>query len=205
MTVKRRAEVTVADLQAVVQFVMEASKGGNDPGRLLITATRELVKSGAPPAVLRVLSQMMAIVTFRREIEKRKDEKKLALLRAQLALVADDTPSEQIFPLADLYNDLRRGSGKKPRRIGLRNALTVFSAAVTILKKGRTVDAAIAEIATPNGLNRKQIKNFRDRLNRGLAKPSDEFGYRHALAYMEGMTRAELISHVAQVAKQYCT
>jgi hypothetical protein len=185
--------------------VKEASKGGNDPHRLALTTTRELVKSGAPSAVLRGLSQMLALITIQREIEKCTDEKQLALLRAQFALVEADTPPEKIFPLANLRNDLRRGRGNKRRELGLRSTLAIFSAAVTILKKGRTVDVAIAEIATPNGINRKQLKNFRNRLNRGRANSGDVFAYRYALAYMEGMTRVELISHIARVAERFCT
>jgi hypothetical protein len=170
---------------------------------LALTTTRELVKSGAPSAVLRGLSQMLALITIQREIEKCTDEK--PLLRAQFALVEADTPPEQIFPLANLRNDLRRGRGNERRELGLRSTLAIFSAAVTILKKGRTVDVAIAEIATPNGINRKQLKNFRNRLNRGRANSGDVFAYRYALAYMEGMTRVELISHVARVAERFCT
>ena len=131
------------------------------------------------------------------------DEKQLALLNAQISLIASGTPPEEIFPLADLYNDLQGRNGKRLRRMGLRTTLAVFSAAVTILRKGRAVDAIIAEIATPNGLSRKEIKNFRDRLNRGLASPSAVGVYREALAYMGRMTETEIRDHLANVARSF--
>jgi hypothetical protein len=39
------------------------------------------------------------------------------------------------------------------------------------------VDDVIAEVATPNGIDRKDLKNFRNRLNRGRAHWRDENAY----------------------------
>jgi hypothetical protein len=202
--VERRTELNAADAEAITKFLEKVFAGG-DPHRLALAATRELVKGGAPPHVLCGLGQLAAIVAIHKETENCTDERQLALLRAQIASVAADRPPEEIFPLADLYNDLRSESGRKRRKLGLRATLAIFSAAVTILKEGRTVDAVIAETATPNGINRKELKNFRNRLNRGLAHPREVFRYEHALAYMEGMTTGELMAHLAQVSKRFCT
>jgi hypothetical protein len=204
VTAERRTELNAADAKAISQFVEKAFAGG-DVDRLMLATTRELVKAGAPSHVLRGLSQLGAIIAIHKETENCADEKRLALLRAALALVRADTPPEQIFPLVELYRDLRGGSGKKRRKLGLRTALATFSAAVTMLKKGRTVEAVIAEIATPNGISRKELKNFRNRLNRGLAPPGAVSAYQHALAYMEGMNKTELMNHLAQVSKRFCT
>jgi hypothetical protein len=153
---------------------------------------------------MRAVSQFIAIAAADKRIEKCTDEKLLALLRAQRALLEANAPPEQIFPLADLYRSLSC-NGKKRRKLGTRCTLAIFSAAVTVLKMGRLVDDVIAEVATPNGINRKELKNFRDRLNRGLAHSGDESVYRTALAYMESMTRAELMSHLAEVSVRFCT
>jgi hypothetical protein len=200
--VERRTGLNAADAEAITKFLEKVFAGG-EPQRLALAATRELVKGGAPAHVLRGLSQLAAIVAIHKETENCTDESQLALLRAQLAMVAADTPPEEIFPLADLYNDLRGGTGRKRRKLGLRVTLATFSAAVTILKKGRTVDAVIAEIATPHGINRQELKNFRNRLNRGLGHPREVGRYQYALAYMQGMTQAELMTHLAQVSKRF--
>jgi len=203
MTIKPRDEVTVADIEVILPFIAQVNAGG-DLHRLGAAVSQELVKIGTPPALKRAVSQFITIAAIDKRIEKCTDEKLLALLRAQRALLEADAPPEQIFPLADLCRSLS-GNGKKRRKLGTRCTLAIFSAAVTVLKKGRRVDDVIAEVATPSGINRKELKNFRDRLNRGLAHSSDESAYRTALAYMESMTRAEIMSHLAGVSVRFCT
>ena len=47
--------------------------------------------------------------------------------------------------------------------------MTAYAAAVTALAKEHGVERAIAVVATRNGLNRNDLKNFRTRLLRGRA------------------------------------
>ena len=95
--------------------------------------------------------------------------------------------------------------GKKPRKFGQLAVLSTFAAAVTVLKKGRTVDATIAEIATPSGLSRKDIKNFRDRINRGLVHDGSEVNYKMMVIWFQRIPRTEIMETLSYVAKRFCT
>jgi hypothetical protein len=102
----------------------------------------------------------------------------VAILEAMIALHELGAPHEKIEPLKKtvtlFLDDLNQSdavNGKKPMRLSRRVALSAFAAAVTVLKREKCVEAAIAEVAVPNGVDRKEIKNFRDRLNRGRADP----------------------------------
>ena len=120
-------------------------------------------------------------------------------------MLAAQTPVEETFPLIELHRDLRADGGAKPRKLGYRVTLAVFAAAVTVLKTGQTVDEAIAEIATPNGIDRKDISNYRDRLNRGLVTDGTQETYKLILAAFKKMPRAEMMAILARTAQRFCT
>jgi hypothetical protein len=86
-------------------------------------------------------------------------------------------------------------------RLSRRVALSAFAAAVTVLKREKGVEAAIAGVAVPNGVDRKEIKNFRDRLNRGRADAMSDHMYRSYLADYESMTVAEIMVDLEKLAK----
>jgi hypothetical protein len=71
------------------------------------------------------------------------------------------------------------------------------------LKKDKTVDAAIAEVATLNGSSRKDLKNFRDRLNRGLADATSMNLYKLGLSWFEKMTEAEIMSQLDRLRARF--
>jgi hypothetical protein len=131
-----------------------------------------------------------------------------AILEAMIALVELGAPREKIEPLTRtvtlFLNDLDQSeavNGKKPMRLSRRVALAAFAAAVTILKRERGVEAAIARVALSHGVDRKEIKNFRDRLNRGRADPMSDHMYRSYLADYESMTESEIMGDLAKLAK----
>jgi hypothetical protein len=124
-----------------------------------------------------------------------------ALVQALGVLIELDAPPEVVEQLKGLCRELMnkigtevyRGSpGKKPRDWTLRLVLAASSAAVTVLKNGRGVDAAISRVAVSAGVDRKELKSFRNRLNRGLgghfARP-----YNRYLSDFAGMTEAQII------------
>ena len=117
-------------------------------------------------------------------------------------------PPKEIVPLVEMQHDLgvggRKRRGKKRRKLSYLATLTTFAAAVTVLKKGRTVDAAIAEVATPNGISRKDIKNLRDRLNRGLVKDGFQGAYRMMVVTFKKLTR-QILSVLSRMAERVCT
>jgi hypothetical protein len=149
----------------------------------------------------RLRSQLTLLAVIDERLETCTDETQRGLLKAMRALAEVGSPSEVIMPLVDLY--FAKGPGKKRRKIGLRCTLAVFSAAVTILKKGHPVDAVIAEVATPNAISRKELKNFRDRLNRGLADAASVNAYKAALNAFEKMTKAEILSFLARTSERF--
>ena len=61
----------------------------------------------------------------------------------------------------------------------------------------------IAEIATPNGISRKELKNFRDRLNRGLSDEASTSAYKAALSGFEKMTKAEILAHLGRASVKF--
>jgi hypothetical protein len=67
------------------------------------------------------------------------------------------------------------------------------------------MDDVIAEVATPNRIDRKELKNFRDRLNRGLIDDGTETVYRLMLADFQRMTRAEIMSVLSRTSERFCT
>jgi hypothetical protein len=149
----------------------------------------------------RLRSQLTLLAVIHERLETCTDETQRALLNAMRVLAEAGSPPEEIMPLADFYFANR--PGKKRRKIGLRCTLAVFSAAVTILKKGHPIDAVIAEVATPNGISRKELKNFRDRFNRGLADAASVNAYKCALSAFEKMTKAEILSFLGKTAERF--
>ena len=63
------------------------------------------------------------------------------------------------------------------------------------------MEAAIAGVAVSNGVDRKEIKNFRDQLNRGRADLMSDHMYRSYLADYESMTVAEIMVDLEKLAK----
>jgi hypothetical protein len=192
-----------AQIEAILPFIRQVNAGG-DYRRTMVAAVRELVKIGTPPDLMAEVMLFMVRIAIDKRIEVCTDETLLALLRGQRAVLETGISPEQILhlvqilPLVDLSESLI-GKPKMRDKIAARGVLATFSAAVTVLKKDRLVDDVIAEVATPNGINRKELKNFRNRLNRGRAHWRDENNYQIALAYMESMTRAEIMSLLATV------
>ena len=109
------------------------------------------------------------------------------------------------MPLIELHRDIGKPKGKKPRALRYRIALATFAAAVTVLAKGQTVDAAIAEVATPNRISRKDIKNLRDRLNRGLVSDGTVATYEMMVATFRRLTREEIMSVLSRTSEKFCT
>ena len=95
---------------------------------------------------------------------------------------------------ADSVEALIPRSGKKPRSWKYRCMLATFAAAVTALKKERGVDDAIVDVAIHHGVTRKELKNFRDRLNRGRADGLSRCIYKINLAHFAERSRAELFA-----------
>jgi hypothetical protein len=94
-----------------------------------------------------------------------------ALLEAAKALAKQNPLSDALVPLAEMAtvaldaSETSRRTGRKPRRWTYQLMMTAFAAAVTALAKEHgSVERAIADVATRNGLNRKDLKNFRTRL-----------------------------------------
>jgi hypothetical protein len=131
-----------------------------------------------------------------------------AILEAMIALTELGAPQEKIEPLKKtvilFLDDLDQSeavNGKKPMRLSRRVALAAFAAAVTILKRENGVEAAIAGVAVPHGVDRKEIKNFRDRLNRGRTDLMSDHMYRSYLADYESMTTAEIMVDLEKLVK----
>jgi hypothetical protein len=141
-------------------------------------------------------ARLTFLVVIQEKLETCTDDVQRGLLNAMLVLAESGATSEVIMPLVDLYSD--QGTGKKRRKVALRCTLAIFSAALTALKAGRMVDDVIAEVATPNGIGRKELKNFRDRLNRGLSDEASANAYKAALSGFKKMTKAEILTHLAR-------
>ena len=154
---------------------------------------------GIKAAILRAEAKLTALASLDSRLQKCVDEQQLTLLNAIRELIVADVPPLKILPLVDMWSNLARPNGKRRRKLRDRLELAMLAAAVTVLKKGRTVDAAIAEVATLNGSSRKDLKNFRDRLNRGLADCNSMNLYKLGLRIFEEMTKAEMIAHLARL------
>jgi hypothetical protein len=106
----------------------------------------------------------------------RADRHLRALLEAAKALAKQNPSSDAFVALLEIATDIldrsetSRRTGRKPRRWTYQLMMTAFAAAVTALAKEHgSVERAIAYVATRNGLNRKDLKNFRTRLLQGRA------------------------------------
>jgi hypothetical protein len=141
-----------------------------------------------------------------RETADQRTERHLRALRAVAgALRAADAPEhiihaldvirfEILFDLADTLEADAVINGRKPMRLSGRLALAAFAAAVTVLKKERGVASAIADVAVPHGVDQKELKNFRDRLNRGRADRWSDYMYKLVLAKFEKKPKARIMS-----------
>jgi hypothetical protein len=195
-----------ADVDRLLKDWLAALQAGEDPHQITRQVEKDLIEAGAPIDVVTEVARLGAIATIDKKLKLTGwDEKQVALFKAQRAMLAAQTPVEETFPLIELHRDLRVDGGAKPRKLGYRVTLAVFAAAVTVLKTGQTVDEAIAEIATPNGIDRKDIRNYRDRLNRGLVTDGTQETYKLILAAFKKMPRAEMMAILARTAQRFCT
>jgi len=134
------------------------------------------------------------------------DHKRLERHLLMLKTIADDLGEVGAYAavavLSDIISDMidagvkditAGAPGKKTQSVSRRIALAAFAAAITTLKDGRRVDEVISEIATANGVSRKELKNFRDRLNRGRADKYAFGAYKIWLSKFEGMPKAEIM------------
>jgi hypothetical protein len=129
-----------------------------------------------------------------------------ALLFAIAFLEAHNAPPESVYLLFDLYNVLKRRGGNPPRPTGTRHKLAVLAAAVTALKPWYVVDAAVAEVATRGKADRKEIRNFRNCINRGKARSDDAECYSRALAIFNGKPKSEILAAVKREGSNHiCT
>jgi hypothetical protein len=148
------------------------------------------------------------------EADKRTERHVLALMAAAEFLMEAKAPPKMITPLFEIIGDLMDASvmswtqgqsGKKPQKVTHRFAMAAFAAAVTVLKKERGVEAAIADIATANNISRKAIKNFRDRINRGRSDSVTSKAYKEWLAQYEGKSKREIMLRLRVHAQRICT
>jgi hypothetical protein len=184
---------------------LEALQAGQDPHQVTWAAQLALTEAGAPTDVVKEVARLGTIAQIDKKLKLTGwDEKQVTLLNAVKTILAAGAPPEQIMPLVEMARDVGR-VGRTPRKLGYRTTLATFAAAVTVLKKGRTVDAAVAEIATPNGISRKDIKNYRNRINRGLITDGSQGTYKLMLATFQRMSREEIMSILAGTAERFCT
>jgi hypothetical protein len=195
-----------------LEALREALRSGRDPEPLTYAEVVALIDAGAPSGIVREVSRLGAILAVDKRIKETNEsggsEKDLALLKAARAMLAANAPPEDIFPLIEMQREIgggRKPKGRKPRRMAYRTALATFAAAVTILKKGRRIEDVIAEVATPSGIDRKELKNFRDRLNRGLVQDGSVRVYRVMLATFRRLTRSEIMSVLSRTRERFRT
>lgn len=148
------------------------------------------------------------------EADDRTERHVRALVAAAVFLIQAKAPSETISALIEIIDDLLDTSamswtvghpGKKPQKFTHRVAMARFAAAVTVLKRERGIEGAIADVATANNISRKGIKTFRDRLNRGRADYPSSMAYKSALADYESKSKAEIMLNLRVWAKRICT
>jgi len=148
-----------------------------------------------------------------READKRIERYVLALDAAADFLLAAHAPVEMITTLREIIDHLldarvaewtRDQPGKKPQMFTHRIAMAAFAAAVTVLKKDRGVEGAIADVATANNISRNAIKNFRDRLNRGRSDDLSNKAYKVYLATYEGKSKTEIMLSLRVHAEKIC-
>ena len=199
-------EKAFSDVERVLDQWLEALQSGGDKAALTFQSVLALTNAGAPPAMVREVSRLSAIAAVDKKIRQGGwSDKDLALFNAARAMLVANTPPEEIMPLIELHRDIGKPKGKKPRALRYRIALATFAAAVTVLAKGQTVDAAIAEVATPNRISRKDIKNLRDRLNRGLVSDGTVATYEMMVATFRRLTREEIMSVLSRTSEKFCT
>ena len=94
-----------------------------------------------------------------------------ALSEPAKVLAKQSPSSDGLVALLEIATDIldrsetSRRTGRKPRRWTYRLIMTAFAAAVTALAKEHgSVERATADVAIRNGLNRKDLENFRTRL-----------------------------------------
>ena len=127
-----------------------------------------------------------------------------ALLEAAKALEKQNPSSDAFVALLEIAtavldaSETSRRTGRKPRRWTYQLMMTAFAAAVTALaKKHGSVEGAIAEVATRNGLNRKDLKNFRTRLLQGRADGVLIHHYKEWIAVLKATPSADMMQIIS--------
>jgi hypothetical protein len=127
----------------------------------------------------------------------------MKLLEVAKYLQVHGAPLDMKLSLAEIASEFmdasRETRGRRPRKLWYLATLAVFAAAVTVLKKERGVEGAIADVATPYGIGRKELKNFRQRLNRGRADTLLAGAYRLSVAKFETMSKADIFVFLSKI------
>jgi hypothetical protein len=122
-----------------------------------------------------------------------------------IAAAAIGQPREVVVGLVEIMTDIMDAAdqpaiGKKRRKLALRIKMAAFAAGVTALRgNGRPIDDIIAELATPAGISRKDLKAFRDRLNRNLSDSYSRVFYDEYLRRFQGKSESEIVRELGQV------
>lgn len=138
-----------------------------------------------------------SLIFVRQQMDKGEDDWRYSLLRVfreyGQALGIDPLllhPIQRmLFEAYDFTIIERRGKkeGRRPMPAGKQTTLLVAAAAVTILKKrGQRIPDAIKLVARTTGLDRKDIRGFRDDLNRGKFGPDVDVAYRNCIIKISG-------------------
>jgi hypothetical protein len=143
--------IALGQAEIVLDRWLKDLEAGGDKPELSLAAVMALAEAGAPLAMTREVARLACIAVHNKINHAGWSERELALFNAARAMLVANIRPENILPLVEAQRDLRKPKGRKPRKLSYRMALSTFAAAVTVLKKGRTVDATIAEIATPHG------------------------------------------------------
>jgi hypothetical protein len=205
-----KSTAPLSEVDRVLYQWLMALRAGGDWKTVTGTALFAFAEAGAPSDIRREVARLGAIAALDEKIKQGGwSGNDLALFKAARAMIVANSPPEEVMPLLEIQRDHigggRKRPGRKRRKLSYRTALATFAAAVTAMKSDRTMDDVIAEVATPNRIDRKELKNFRDRLNRGLIDDGTETVYRLMLADFQRMTRAEIMSVLSRTSERFCT
>jgi hypothetical protein len=136
-------------------------------------------------------------------------DKIVAVTRAVLlAMKAGET--ETVLALSAHLEDLMDDSvaecsknGKPPRKMSWNFAMASLAAAVTVLKEdGLKVEDAITRVATRCGINRKELRRFRDYTSRRHASKVARSAYGRRLVTYRAMPRDKMMRYLDTHAKK---
>ena len=105
------------------QWLQALQKGG-EPEILTPATLLAFAETDAPPALVREVSRLAAIVAVDKKIKQVGwSQKDLALFKAARTMLAANIPPEDIMPLVELHQDIRGGAkrrkGKKPENLAI--------------------------------------------------------------------------------------